>query len=118
VLTIIADFTGVFGGAFYCISVLDINAHFYWDNASEFVGLFDIVAGMCKSIFFGGSIALISCHQGFHCGEGAEGVGKAATQSFVYSVVAILLLDLLLGIFIDKISLLFGISNGLIKGGI
>ncbi|MDR3183567.1 MAG: ABC transporter permease [Planctomycetaceae bacterium] len=114
-LTVIADFTGVFGGAFYCIYVLDINSHFYWDNASDFVGFFDIVAGMCKSIFFGGSIALISCYQGFHCRSGAEGVGRAATQSFVYSFVAILLLDLLLGIITDRLMMTLGISNGLMK---
>jgi phospholipid/cholesterol/gamma-HCH transport system permease protein len=71
---------------------------------------------MFKSVFFGGIIALISCHQGFHCKEGAEGVGRAATQSFVYSFVAILLIDLLLGIVIDQIMLLFGIPSGLIKG--
>jgi phospholipid/cholesterol/gamma-HCH transport system permease protein len=115
-LTLVADVTGVFGGAFYCIYILDINDHHYWENAREFVGLFDVVIGMFKSIFFGGIIALISCHQGFHCKEGAEGVGRAATQSFVHSFVAILLLDLLLGILIDQIMLYFGISSGLIKG--
>ena len=115
-LTVIADVTGVFGGAFYCIYILDINAHHYWENASDFVSLFDVFVGMLKSVFFGGIIALISCHQGFHCKEGAEGVGIAATRSFVYSFVAILLLDLLLGIIIDQIMLLFGISSGFLKG--
>jgi phospholipid/cholesterol/gamma-HCH transport system permease protein len=107
-LTVIADFTGVFGGAFYCTRILDINEHYYWTNAQEFVGLFDIVAGMGKSVFFGGVIALISCYQGFRCGNGAEGVGKAATNSFVYSFVAILFLDLLLGIFLERISVIMG----------
>ena len=115
-LTIIADVTGVFGGAFYCIYVLDINEHYYWENAKEFVTRFDIMAGLCKSIFFGGVIALISCHQGFHCKAGAEGVGNAATQSFVYSFVAILLINLLLGIVIDQLMVVFGISSGLLKG--
>jgi len=115
-LTLIADVTGIFGGAFYCIYVLDINAHHYWEHARAFVEPFDIIAGMCKSIFFGGIIALISCHQGFHCKEGAEGVGNAATQSFVYSFVAILLVNLLLGIVIDQLMQMFGISSGLLKG--
>ena len=115
-LAVIADSTGVFGGAFYCIYVLGINEHHYWENARELVRPFDIIVGMFKSVFFGGIIALISCHQGFHCNEGAEGVGRAATQSFVYSFVAILLLDLLLGIIVDQIMLFFGISSGLLKG--
>ena len=115
-LTLIADVTGIFGGAFYCIYVLDINEHHYWEHASNFVEWFDIIAGMCKSVFFGGIIALISCHQGFHCKEGAEGVGNAATQSFVYSFVAILLLNLLLGIAIDQLMLSLGIPSGLLTG--
>jgi phospholipid/cholesterol/gamma-HCH transport system permease protein len=115
-LTVIADSTGIFGGAFYCIYVLDIHEHHYWENARYFVGLFDIFVGMFKSVFFGGIIALISCHQGFHCKQGAEGGGRAATQSFVYSFVAILLIDLLLGIVVDQIMLFFGISSGLLKG--
>ncbi|MDR0327504.1 MAG: ABC transporter permease [Planctomycetaceae bacterium] len=115
-LTIIADTTGVFGGAFYCVYVLDINAHHYWEQAGDFVSLFDVFVGMLKSVFFGGIISLISCHQGFQCAEGAEGVGKAATQSFVFSFVAILLLDLLLGIAIDQVMLSLGISSGFLKG--
>jgi len=115
-LTLIADVTGIFGGTFYCIYILGIHEHFYWENAKEFVSLFDVLAGMFKSVFFGGIIALISCHQGFHCNAGAEGVGKAATQSFVYSFVAILLLNLILGIALEHIMGMLGISSGLAKG--
>ena len=46
---------------------------------------------------------MISCHRGFHCDPGAEGVGRAATNAFVYSFVVILMLDLFLGIFLDAI---------------
>ena len=56
---------------------------------------------MFKSLFFGAAIAVISCHRGFHCDPGAEGVGRAATNAFVYSFVVILILDLFLGIFLD-----------------
>ena len=115
-LTLIADVTGIFGAAFYCIYVLNIDAHHYWEHAEGFVTWFDILAGMSKSIFFGGIIALISCHQGFHCKEGAEGVGNAATQAFVYSFVAILLINLLLGIVIDQMMVAFGIPSGLLRG--
>ncbi|MCL2709966.1 MAG: ABC transporter permease [Planctomycetaceae bacterium] len=115
-LTLIADVTGIFGAAYYCIYVLEINEHHYWEQAARFVGPFDIFAGMCKTIFFGGIIALISCHQGFHCKEGAEGVGQAATKSFVYSFVAILLVNLLLGIAIDRMMQTFGIPSGLLTG--
>ena len=45
-------------------------------------------------VLAGGAIALVSCHHGFHCDHGAEGVGRAATNAFVHSFVLILVLDL------------------------
>ena len=58
----------------------------------------DIFAGIFKSYFFGAAIALISCHRGFHSRAGAEGVGRAATEAFVLSFIAILVLDFFIGI--------------------
>jgi phospholipid/cholesterol/gamma-HCH transport system permease protein len=102
-LTIMADFMGVVGAAFYSIQLLDIDWHHYWDNSQKFVGAWDLFTGVFKSLFFGAAIALISCHRGFNCDPGAEGVGRAATTAFVYSFVVILILDLTLGIFLDAI---------------
>ncbi|MGL6226554.1 MAG: MlaE family ABC transporter permease [Thermoguttaceae bacterium] len=106
-LTAMGDFAGVVGGAFYCTKILSIDSYSYWENSSNFVKLFDLFAGMFKSAFFGAAIALVSCFQGFHCDPGAEGVGKAATNSFVVSFVLILFLDLILGILLDRFYLLF-----------
>ena len=102
-LTIMADFMGVIGGYVYCVVVLGIDKHFYLYNSAQFVGGFDLFVGVFKSLFFGAAIALISCYRGFHSDAGAEGVGRAATASFVLSFVTILVLDLMLGIFLDTI---------------
>jgi phospholipid/cholesterol/gamma-HCH transport system permease protein len=102
-LTIMADFMGVVGGYFYSVIILDIDRHFYWYNSQQFVGAWDFFGGIFKSLFFGAAIALVSCHRGFTCSPGAEGVGRAATSSFVHSFVLILMLDLLLNIFLDGI---------------
>ena len=102
-LTIMADAMGVLGGAFFSIKLLGVDWGYYWEYSRNAVALYDVFAGMFKSIFFGGAIALISCYQGFNCDAGAEGVGKASTKSFVVSFVMILILDLILGIFLDKI---------------
>lgn len=101
-LTIMADFMGVAGGFFYSVYILEIDLHHYWHNAAKFVGNYDLFVGLFKSIFFGSAIAMISCYQGFHCKKGAEGVGNASTASFVYSFVAILVMDLILGILLDE----------------
>ncbi len=106
-LTIMADVMGVIGGAFFSIQLLGVDWGLYWDYSQRAVSQYDIFAGMFKTVFFGGAIALISCYQGFNCEAGAEGVGKAATHSFVLSFVMILILDLLLGIVLDQIHILW-----------
>ena len=105
-LTIMADFMGVVGGYFYSVYLLGIDWHHYWEHSRSFVGIYDLFSGVFKSLFFGAAIALIACHRGFSCDAGAEGVGRAATSAFVLSFVVILLLDLLLGIGLEKIYLM------------
>ena len=102
-LTIMADFMGVVGGMAYSVYVLDIDQFHYWENSKDFVSSWDLFYGVFKSVFFGGAIALVSCHRGFTCGVGAEGVGRAATAAFVISFVLILILDLTVGIALDTI---------------
>jgi phospholipid/cholesterol/gamma-HCH transport system permease protein len=97
-LTLMADFMGVIGGAVVSTQMLHVDAYHYWYHSRQYVGGVDIFAGIFKSYFFGAAIALISCHRGFHSRAGAEGVGRAATEAFVYSFIAILVLDFCIGI--------------------
>ena len=99
-LTIVADFVGIMGGAVICTRVYGVEAHFYWQHAQDYVRMWDVSMGLIKSVFFGVAIALISCHRGLNSQPGAEGVGRAATESFVASFIAILVLDFFLGMFL------------------
>ncbi len=96
ILTIFADIMGLLGSSFICLKVYGIDAYHYWEHTRAYVGLWDVFIGLTKSMLFGGAIALIACHRGFHCTAGAEGVGKAATEAFVISFVVILALDFVL----------------------
>jgi phospholipid/cholesterol/gamma-HCH transport system permease protein len=98
-LTILADLMGILGSAGICVYVYQIDGHHYWRHTREFVGAWDVLTGLLKSVCFGGVIALVCCHRGFHSRAGAEGVGRAATEAFVYSFVAILVLDFFLAMF-------------------
>jgi phospholipid/cholesterol/gamma-HCH transport system permease protein len=100
-LTVMAIFMGVVGGGFYSIHVLGIDRYHYVSNSQQFVDNWDLFYGIFKSVFFGATIAIVSCYRGFHCAPGAEGVGRAATASFVISFVIILILDFLLSISLD-----------------
>ncbi|CAN5330412.1 ABC transporter permease [soil metagenome] len=102
-LTVLADVMGLAGSSLMCLRVFGIDSHHYWEHTREFVGLWDLFDGLIKVTFFGGVLSLIACHRGFHSKAGAEGVGKAATESFVFSFIAILAIDFVLGL----------LSNGL-----
>ena len=97
-LTLMADFMGVIGGAVVSTQILNVDSFAYWKHSRDFVDGLDIFAGVFKSFFFGAAIALISCHRGFNSKAGAEGVGRAATEAFVFSFIAILFLDFVIGL--------------------
>lgn len=102
-LTIMADFMGIVGGYFFSVVIFGVDHASYLKNSREFVGGFDFFTGIFKSVFFGATIAIISCYRGFHCQAGAEGVGRAATAAFVQSFVMILALDIILNMFLDGV---------------
>ena len=92
-LIIYADLLGVIGGWFVSVVLLHINDRAYWNFSASGVELWDIGCGVIKGFFFGCAIAVISCYKGFHCKEGARGVGQACTEAFVVSFITILILD-------------------------
>ena len=96
-LTLCADGIGIITGWLFSSQVLGIDSFHYWYHSRHFVMPWDVLSGVFKSVFFGAAIAIVACHRGFHSSAGAEGVGKAATEAFVYSFVAILALDFILG---------------------
>lgn len=102
-LTLVADGLGMFGGWMVSVQILGVSDHFFWLYSQQFITAFDVISGVMKSMFFGAAISIIACHRGFHCGSGAEGVGKAATDSFVCSFIAILALDLVLVILLNNV---------------
>lgn len=103
-LTILAAFGGMMGGAFITINLLGVESHHYWQHTRNTIGLWDLLHGMIKPIFFGAAIALISCHRGLRNRKsGAEGVGYAATQAFVLSFVVILIIDFFLTVLLTTL---------------
>jgi phospholipid/cholesterol/gamma-HCH transport system permease protein len=76
-LTVVANFMGVMGGAVICVWVYHV-----------------------------------ACYRGFTSRAGAEGVGRAATESFVSAFVAILGQDFLLAMFLNQLHDLIWPSAG------
>jgi phospholipid/cholesterol/gamma-HCH transport system permease protein len=102
-LSALADSTGIFSGWIVATQMFHINDFHYWLHSRLTVTAYDVFCGLFKCVFFGAAIAVISCHRGFHCGAGAQGVGRAATQAFVLSFAAILAIDFLMGMFLTSL---------------
>jgi len=103
VLVIYADVMGILGGYVVSVYVYGVNAAEFWHHATQKVRCFDIFYGPIKSVFFGAVISLIGCYKGFRCAPGAAGVGRACTQGFVASCMAILALNFFLGMLLNRI---------------
>jgi phospholipid/cholesterol/gamma-HCH transport system permease protein len=103
VLTVVSNVCGVAGGWLVTTHFYGVDQHQYWDFTAAFIDWFDIFNGMVKSFFFGAAIALIACSKGFTCGAGASGVGRATTEAFVTSFVAIVVINFLLAKLLNDI---------------
>jgi phospholipid/cholesterol/gamma-HCH transport system permease protein len=96
VLTVIANMVCIYCAMLVSQSYLGFTQGLFLSAMRRFVDFNDIFYAMIKAVFFGASIALISCYFGFRCKPGAEGVGSATTNSVVASSVAIIVIDFIL----------------------
>lgn len=95
-LTGISDFIGVLGGYGVGVWLLGINAGAFISNIERYVETTDLYYGLLKAAVFGVLMALICCYKGYTVRGGAEGVGRATTESVVFSAVMILIADYVL----------------------
>ncbi len=90
VLTIIADYVGIVGGYVVGVHLLGINSGIFIAKIIEYVEFSDISMGLIKASFFGLIMSIVGCYKGFYTSGGAEGVGRATTESVVLASVLIL----------------------------
>ena len=102
-LTIYSDIVGSLGAWLVVTGYWGVTNADYWHYTAQFVSVWDPMTGVAKSVAFGLAIGLVSCYKGFHCGAGASGVGRAATESFVVSFLAIIMINLILAQFIGSL---------------
>ncbi len=95
-LTILADFVGVLGGLFISVTELDVSGDFYVNTIIQFITFQDILSGLGKTFCFAFFIATIACYNGLQVSGGADGVGRATTQTVVMASITILVSDFFL----------------------
>lgn len=100
VLVIFANVIAVMGAYIVSNYFLGVSFSVFFTSVKRFFEFSDLIAGLVKTIFFGGVTALLGCHIGFKTEGGAEGVGLSTIRSFVMSSAMILILDYVLWTFL------------------
>lgn len=95
-LTMLANIVGITGAYGVCVYLLGLDPGVFIDKVRWYVDTRDVAQGLIKAAFFGLTIMLIACRQGYNASGGAAGVGMATNRSVVHSAVTVLILDYVL----------------------
>jgi phospholipid/cholesterol/gamma-HCH transport system permease protein len=95
ILTLIADFMGIFGGWLLSVTVVDLGSWQYIRHTIDAIDMGDVMRGLTKSFVFGFLIAMTGCYLGIKVEGGAEGVGRSTTNSVVVSIFLIIFANLI-----------------------
>jgi phospholipid/cholesterol/gamma-HCH transport system permease protein len=85
------------------VHLLGIDSAYYLANMNRYTSPEDVLTGLIKSTLFGAVIAMIGCYKGLSCRGGAEGVGRATTESVVSSSITILVANFFLTLFLTRL---------------
>lgn len=96
VLTLLGDALGILGGMVVAILHLDLSPGFYLNDVFSGLYLADVASGVGKSVFFAYFITIVACYNGLSAQGGADGVGRATTQTVVLASILVLISDFFL----------------------
>ena len=103
-LTLCANFMGIFGGGLMAWSQLGIGIPQFLTQLST-ISPWSFWIGMIKSPFFAVVIALIGCYEGFQVAGSAESVGRLTTLSVVEAIFLVIVLDAGFSIFFSAMQI-------------
>lgn len=93
VMCMVYNLVGTFGAWLVTTRVLGYDEGVFIRNVEWYVDAHHVYKGLVKAFVFGFIIASVGCFKGYYTTGGAEGVGRATTQSVVVSSVAVLISD-------------------------
>jgi len=108
-LTVVMNFSGILGSFFAETVVSGTSFTYYFNAAFSSLGFSDFIPPTLKTAVFGFIIGTTSCHLGYNATGGAQGVGRASTQSVVLSSIFLIVGNVVL---VKLISFLYTGSGG------
>lgn len=95
-LTLIGDALGILGGLVVAVFQLDLAPGLYLNDVVDTLTLGDVASGTGKAFFFAYFITIVGCYNGMTASGGADGVGRATTNTVVEAAILILISDFFL----------------------
>ena len=95
-LTVLMNFSGMAGGFVAETAVSGISFRLYITQSFSSLAFSDFIPPTLKTIVFGFIIGSTSAYLGYNTTGGAEGVGRASTQSVVLSSIFLILANVIL----------------------
>ncbi len=93
ILTLLADYIGLFGAMVVCSSELAINTEYFISKTIDSLQIWDILTGMAKTMVFAFFISVTACWKGLNTEGGTQGVGNSTTWVVVTSSIFIMIGD-------------------------
>ena len=103
-LTLCANFMGIFGGGLMAWSVLGISVPEFFDHLSTLYP-WSYWIGLIKSPFFAVIIAVTGCYEGFQVERSAESVGRLTTLSVVEAIFLVIMTDAGFSVFFSALQI-------------
>ncbi len=95
-LTLFADYIGLFGAMIVSLQELAIGSGFFYAKTLDALRIYDFTTGMAKTIVFAFFISVTSCWKGLNTEGGTQGVGATTTWVVVASSIFIMISDFFL----------------------
>lgn len=95
-LSVFANFIGLFGGMLVTVKELGQTPDFFFTKAIETLGLYDFTMGFVKTLVFAVFIVLTACYRGMKTSGGTRGVGDSTTWVVVTTNIFIMVSDFFL----------------------
>ena len=93
ILSLAANFVGIFGAMAVCANDLGLDSTFFTHKVLTTLWMPDFISGLCKTPVFAAIIAINACYFGLNVKGGTQGVGSATRTSVVMSSISILVGD-------------------------
>ncbi len=98
-LGLIADISGLIGGALMSWIELGVSPAVFQSRLVSNTDVWHFAVGMIKAPFFALIIGIIGCYQGMMVGGNAESLGRLTSASVVLSIFMVIVVDALFSIF-------------------